>query len=163
MTRRAAAVLVIVAAAAFAMRTAPAGSGGTVRIVIAPGTPRAVTVIAEIAASPELRNQGLGGRQHLAPDAGMLFVYPSESERLFWMKDCVIALDVAFIGADRRILNVATLGPGKGLPDSAVPRARSASAALYVLELSAGWFAAHSAGAGDEVSFLAAVDGLAVR
>jgi uncharacterized protein len=143
-------------------------AGGAAAIVVVPhGAQRPATalpvVFAEVAATDEKRHTGLGGRDSLAADAGMLFVYPAAGPRLFWMKDCRFALDIAFIGPDRRILNVATLGPGADLPDSRVPVATSSGPAGFVLETNAGWFAAHGVHAGDEVDMTAALAGVTPR
>jgi len=164
-TARAAALFAIAAVVACAMRgSAPARSIPTrVPVVVAPGTSHAVTVLAEIAATPEERNRGLGGRAELPDDGGMLFVYATAEQRTYWMKDCLIALDIAFIGDDRRIVNVATLPAAAGLPDSLIPKAGSRAPARYVLETTAGWFARHGLGAGDEVDVSAGVAGVVPR
>lgn len=164
MTARAAALLVVASVVACAMRTGAATDPVvTAPVVVAAGTPRAVTVKAEVVSTPEARNRGLGGRARLDENAGMLFVYPSAEPRTFWMKDCLIALDIAFIGEDRRILNVATLPAAAGLPDALVPKADSAGPTRWVLETGAGWFARHRIGAGDVVDVAAAVLGVEPR
>jgi len=136
-------------------------------VVLPTGAVRPATdlpvVFAEIAAVNEARNRGLGGRAGLAKDSGMLFVYSGAEFHTFWMKDCLIGLDIAFIGPDRRILNVATLPAAAGLPDAQVPRASSAGAGPWVLETAAGWLAAHDVGAGDEVDLSAALVGVEPR
>jgi uncharacterized membrane protein (UPF0127 family) len=162
-TARAAALLAIAAIVACAMRgSAPAGPV-RVPVVLAPGTPRASAVLAEIAATPEDRNRGLGGRAALAQDGGMLFVYATPETRTYWMKDCLIGLDIAFVGADHRILNVATLPAAAGLPEALIPKADSRGPAQWVLETAAGWFARHGLGAGDEVDLSAALPGVVPR
>jgi uncharacterized membrane protein (UPF0127 family) len=162
-TARAAALLALSAVVACTMRaSAPAGAA-PVPVLVAPGTPRAAAVLAEIAATPEARNRGLGGRTSLPEDGGMLFVYATAERRTYWMKDCLIGLDIAFIGADRRIVNVATLPAAAGLPDARVPKADSAAPAQWVLEASSGWFARHELGAGDEVDLSAALTGVVPR
>lgn len=50
--------------------------------------------IVEIADTEELQKKGLQGREYLAPDEGMLFVYPEEQHSVsYWMKDTKIPLD----------------------------------------------------------------------
>jgi uncharacterized membrane protein (UPF0127 family) len=39
-------------------------------------------------------------RDHLAPDAGMLFDYGTEQLASFWMQNTLIPLDMIFVGAD---------------------------------------------------------------
>ena len=57
----------------------------------------AVSVSVEVAATPETRETGLMNRTELAPDAGMLFVYPPDRAIAFWMKNTLIPLDMLFI------------------------------------------------------------------
>jgi len=56
---------------------------------------------AEIAATPAERQRGLMGRRVLNPSDGMLFLFPRPVRAGFWMKDTLIALDIAFISAGR--------------------------------------------------------------
>jgi uncharacterized membrane protein (UPF0127 family) len=65
---------------------------------------------------------------------GMIFAFPSAEQRGFWMKDCYMGLDVAYFGADKKLLNVADGIPGN---ETSLP---SAGPAMYVLEVKAGTF-----------------------
>jgi uncharacterized membrane protein (UPF0127 family) len=168
-TSRTAVLLAVAAIVACALPGGPAPSAarGAAVVVVPHGAPPPRTalpvVFAEVAATDEKRHTGLGGRDSLPADGGMLFVYPTAAPRLYWMKDCRFGLDIAFIGPDRRILNVATLGPGADLPNSKVPSATSSGPAGFVLETNVGWFAAHGVRAGDEVDMAAALEGVTPR
>lgn len=61
----------------------------------------------ELADTPEARDLGLMYRTHLAPDKGMLFDFGAPEPVSFWMKNTLIPLDMVFIGADGRVVNVA--------------------------------------------------------
>jgi len=61
----------------------------------------------ELATTPDQMTIGLMFRQSLPADAGMLFVYPSERQVEFWMKNTYIPLDLLFIGADGHIRHIA--------------------------------------------------------
>lgn len=43
------------------------------------------------------RQRGLGGVASLAPSEGMLFAFPDSDARNFFMRDCLMDIDIAFI------------------------------------------------------------------
>lgn len=87
----------------------------------------------ELALTPAQQSQGLMGRTSMDADAGMLFVFPDEAERSFWMKNTLIPLDMIFIRKDGSIIKV---------HDSAKPQdltsVKSEGPAFAVLELNGG-------------------------
>ncbi|MGE3537190.1 MAG: DUF192 domain-containing protein [Candidatus Tectimicrobiota bacterium] len=106
----------------------------------------------EIADTPETWARGLMERVSLAPEAGMLFVFPEVAPRGFWMMNTWIPLDMLFIGADRRIINIqANAMPC--IPPRPCRTYPSAAPAQYVLEIAGGRAAALGIQAGDEVHF----------
>lgn len=56
-----------------------------------------VSISVEVATTPKMRKIGLMNRTDLAPDAGMLFVYPPNRAIALWMKNTLIPLDMLFI------------------------------------------------------------------
>ena len=49
----------------------------------------------EIMTTPNAISTGMMGRDSI--EGGMLFIFPDIAERSFWMKDCLISLDIVFI------------------------------------------------------------------
>ena len=49
----------------------------------------------EIMSTPNAISTGMMGREKI--DGGMLFIFSEIGERSFWMKDCLIPLDIIFI------------------------------------------------------------------
>ena len=60
----------------------------------------------ETASTRKAQTQGLSGRKFLSQDRGMLFVFASESEHCFWMKDMNFALDIIWMDANGKITNI---------------------------------------------------------
>ena len=52
----------------------------------------------EVARDHESRVQGLSGRSSIATDGGMLFVFPSPARQAFVMRDCLVDIDIIFLG-----------------------------------------------------------------
>jgi len=86
-----------------------------------------------IADDDRSRQRGLMYVRALPADRGMLFLFERPQELAFWMKDTFVSLDLVFIDASGRVLNVAANAP----PFSLVP-IRSQGEALAVLEVVAG-------------------------
>ena len=115
-------------------------------IIETPAGPKTVTV--EVVHTRPKIERGLMYREHLAPDAGMLFFMGSEYDWAFYMRNTLIPLDMIFITKDLTIA---------GIVESAEPRTetlrRVGKPSLYVLEVNGGWAASHQVTAGAKVRF----------
>jgi uncharacterized membrane protein (UPF0127 family) len=99
-----------------------------------------------IADDEEERNRGLMFRSVLDEDEGMLFNFFQTQPLSFWMKNTLIPLDIIFIAADGRIINIAA----NTTPYSLEP-VPSAGPAFAVLEIGGGLSAELGIKPGDRV------------
>ena len=111
--------------------------------------------LVELALTAEQQIQGLSGREVIGPGAGMLFVYEHESRYTFWMKEMRFPIDIVWIGADCKVVDVTLEAPppepGQSLDQ--LPRYSPDTPAQYVLEINAGESAAGGINPGDPVEF----------
>ncbi len=115
----------------------------------------------DLAVLPDERQQGLSGREHMAQDEGMLFVFEEERQLYFWMKEMRFPLDIIWIDSQCRLLEVAAEVPmpPPNASNEEIPRAQSPSPARYVLEVHAGEAARNGLQPGDPVEFRGAIEG----
>ena len=109
---------------------------------------RSIPVLVEHANTPFLRNRGLMFRRGLPENSGMLFSFPDNSRRSFWMKNTYIPLSVAFIGENGIINNIENMFPHD--TQNVCSRAPSP----YALEMNSGWFNKKGFGPGTRVTNL---------
>jgi uncharacterized membrane protein (UPF0127 family) len=109
---------------------------------------RRVTFHVELARTEPEREKGLMYREHLAPDAGMLFLFERSSVQTFWMKNTFIPLDMIFISSEHKIV---------GIVNDAEPQTLNVRSvgepSQYVLEIGAGLSARLGFNAGQQVTF----------
>ena len=119
-----------------------------------------VEIPVEVADTPQRKLQGLSDRLVLPADTGMLFPYERQSRYNFWMKNMHFPLDIVWIGADCKVVDV-TLNappPEPGQAWNELPLFSPKLPAQYVLEINAGEAQAKSIAAGSPVEF-AGIDG----
>ncbi len=61
------------------------------------------TFTLEVAATEQAIARGLGGRNSVPADGGMLFIFPEPTVRRFWMYRCLVDVDIIFLDAGGRI------------------------------------------------------------
>ena len=93
---------------------------------------------AELAVEPDQRAQGLMGRQSLAEQRGMLFVFDRPGVQCFWMRNTFVPLSIAFLRDDGSIVNIEDMEPLKSDNHCSQEPVRLA------LEVNQGWFAARN-------------------
>jgi uncharacterized membrane protein (UPF0127 family) len=106
------------------------------------------TVHAEVANTSALRSQGLMYRDAVPDGTGMVFVFDGEAERSFWMQNTFVALDVAFIDSNFRVVDIQQMEPeSTEIHDGARP-------AMFALEVRQGWFAENGITVGDRCEMI---------
>ena len=104
----------------------------------------------EIADTQEKQALGLMFRDEMPADHGMLFIFPNEAPRSFWMKNCRISLDILYFDKDLKMVSASRDTPPCRV--SRCPSYPSKAAAMYVLELNAGMADKLGIGPGDAMT-----------
>jgi len=89
--------------------------------------------VAEIAETMEQQVKGLMYRRSIPRTYGMLFIYPEEDIRGFWMKNTWIPLDLIFLNRNRQVVDMFVNVPPCGADPC--PSYVSKVPAQYVLEI----------------------------
>ena len=92
------------------------------------------------------RRRGLQGVANIRPDGGMLFIFPDERLRFFWMSGCITDIDLLFLDrrgtvtAVHRMTTEAPRGPDESELDynRRLQSYPSVRAARYAIELAPG-------------------------
>jgi uncharacterized membrane protein (UPF0127 family) len=100
----------------------------------------------ELAETPEQMTQGLMFRTKLAPNAGMLFDYQQPTAATMWMRNTLIPLDMLFVDAQGRIVNIRE----RTVPQS-LDVIAAAAPVRAVIELNGGTAARLGIAPGDQV------------
>lgn len=117
--------------------------------IISPPTPRVqtseliingVAITVELADTPEKRRQGLGGRETLASNSGVLFLFEDLDKHAFWMKGLKFPLDFIWI-REKRVVDIIknAAPPSPNQKDEDLPIYLPAVPIDKVLEVPAGF------------------------
>jgi uncharacterized membrane protein (UPF0127 family) len=90
------------------------------------------------------REKGLGDRESIPNDYGMLFVFPKDDYYGFWMKDTLVSLDMFWLDDKGQVVYVAQDVATSTYPNVFYPP----TPARYVLETAAGFATAHGIATG---------------
>jgi len=103
----------------------------------------------EIAATKEKQEQGLSGKQFLAANSGMLFIFNAPDFYEFWMKGMLFPLDFVWINGNKIVdLTENVPRPINGGPVKII---KPKTKADKVLEINAGAINANGIKMGDDV------------
>jgi len=101
----------------------------------------------ELAVAKDEKKRGLGNRESLCGDCGMLFVFPEKGIYPFWMKNMNFDLDIIWIG-DGKIVYIA-----KNVAHNSLVTIKPERAADRVLEINSGLSDKYGLVEGEKVFF----------
>lgn len=114
-----------------------------------------LTLLVEIASSPQARITGLSGRAGMAELEGMLFLFDREDYHAIWMKNMLFPLDILWIKHGRVVdMEEEAPAPVGGTSDALLPVYKPDVTAEFVLELKSGFAKKYDVRIGDEVKIL---------
>lgn len=102
----------------------------------------------EIANNTYEQQTGLMYRKHLDQNKGMLFIFENIQMRNFYMKNTYIPLDLIYIDAEQKIINI--IKNAEPLNEQSLP---SEAPAKFVLEINGGLSDTWNLTPGDAISF----------
>ena len=102
----------------------------------------------EVAATEGDRQRGLSRRATIPDGTGMLFVFPDSRILSFWMIDCLLDIDVAYLDRAGKVVGVHTMkaeapqaaGESRDAYKARLKHYPSEDDAMYAIELPAGTF-----------------------
>lgn len=96
--------------------------------------PRSAELNLEYVMTADKQARGLSGRDGLAENSGMLFVYQNDARPGFWMKEMLFPLDIVWLDAEMRIVGIERDISPDTYPQIFMPP----QPIRYVLEINAG-------------------------
>jgi uncharacterized protein len=109
----------------------------------------------EIADTPVKRQVGLMYRESMPENSGMLFVFPTEDFKTFWMKNTYIPLSIAYFTTDKVLVTMYDMKPNQ--TSEVYP---STKKIIYALEVNQGWFEKRKIKKGDRLVLSKEISGI---
>jgi uncharacterized membrane protein (UPF0127 family) len=107
-------------------------------------------LVADIAATRDQQSLGLGVKDTMAENEGMLFVFTKEKQHSFWMYGMKFPIDIIWLDGNRTVVHIEhSLEPCGATCETYTPAASS----LYVLETVAGFAKEHDVKRGTQLEF----------
>jgi uncharacterized protein len=88
-------------------------------------------ISAEVVDTNSERQMGMMYRKEMAETSGMLFVFPEEQLRSFWMRNTYVELDIVFLDKDLKVVSIAERATP--LSEKSRPSMKPAQFALEIL------------------------------
>lgn len=108
-----------------------------------------ISVNVELAKTEPERRLGLSNRKYLGSYDGMWFMFEKDVSNSFWMKDCLIPLDIIFVDASGFIVDIKD--NNEPCRDDYCPSISSSAPYRNVLEVNANFANAHGIKVGQSI------------
>jgi len=109
----------------------------------------------EVADTKEKRSKGLGGREVLASNSGMLFIFPKEDKYSFWMKGLKFPIDIIWIRKNIVVDIIRNAKhPEKNQKDEILPTYLPREQVDMVLEVNGGFVNSHNIKINDTIELI---------
>ena len=108
-----------------------------------------VIIDIEIADTEYDRQLGLMKRKSMEDNQGMLFIFPNEEVRSFWMRNTFIPLDMIFVNTNNEIVTIHK--NTRVLSEQSYP---SSAPSIYVVEVIGGFTDKYKIKEGDKISWM---------
>lgn len=103
----------------------------------------------DLAITQQQEEKGLSGREGLAEDKGMLFIFERPFVYGFWMKDMLFPIDIIWINEHQQVVYIKENASPEAYPEIYTPKEN----AKYVLEVKTGFARKNNLKIGDTVLF----------
>ncbi len=111
------------------------------------------TITVEIAETSKQLEHGLMYRKKMGADSGMLFIFPDEQTRMFWMKNTLIDLSIGYFNKQKKLVDIQEMKASTSLMQQDLPGYASKNPAMFALEMNKGWFKKNKIELGAEIKF----------
>lgn len=101
------------------------------------------TLDVEIADNQQRWAYGLMYRTELKDGHGMIFVFPEEKTRSFWMKNTFVNLAIGYFNGKKELIDTQEMAAAQSEMQAEFPNYVSKEPAQYALEVPKGWFQKH--------------------
>ncbi len=107
----------------------------------------------EFARTAKETEVGLMYRKSMEENQGMLFIFPNEEMRSFWMRNTYIPLDIIYLNKEKQIVSI--VKNAEPLSETSRP---SEAEAMYVLEVNGGFSDKYDLKKGDYITYESLID-----
>lgn len=115
--------------------------------------PDGTAIVAEVKADAKSQETGMMYRDSLAKDRGMLFYNTRPSYQAYWMHNCKIPLDIVWMDAAKKVVEIAHNAEPCLKPAKECPQYGGHQMSQFVLELNGGDAKRHGVAIGRVLPF----------